>query len=175
MRSWIVKSMLLVGAASLGGSAADNVVGPVWPLVQNVPEEVVGSASHDVHVPPVVAPITDPFRAPEHAFGPGNRGIEYGTEAGQSVSASARGTVSFAGMVAGSYFVTVDHGGGLVTTVGFLNEILVRRGDVVAQGVALGAAGTKTHFSARQDGEYFDPALLFGNFITTVRLVPGPG
>ena len=130
------------------------------------------------HVPPIDAPISDPFRAPEHEFGPGNRGIEYRTNVGDQVRASAAGTVSFAGSVAGSLFVSVDHGGGLITTVGFLDEVAVRRGEAIEQGQALGAAGERTHFSARQDGIYFDPEQLFGpsqlEFHVTVRLVGGP-
>lgn len=124
-----------------------------------------------VHLPPVDAPITDPFRAPEHDFGPGNRGIEYGTTAGVAVTASADGTVSFAGTVAGSLFVSIDHGGGLITTIGFLDGISVSGGDVVAQGDVVGSAGERTHFSARQDGVYFDPQNLFGLIRVSVRLV----
>lgn len=127
-----------------------------------------------VHLPPVDAAVRDPFRAPEHAFGPGNRGIEYATDIGQSVSASADGMVVFAGAVAGNQFVTIDHGAGLVTTVGFLHEISVSGGEVVTRGQTLGAAGAKTHFSARQNGEYFDPALLFRQVVFAVRLVPTP-
>lgn len=134
----------------------------------------IAQIASETHQPPVDAPVRDPFRAPEHAFGPGNRGIEYGTDDGQPVLASADGTISFAGSVAGNRFVTVDHGAGLVTTVGFLAEVVVRSGEVVVQGQTLGVSGTKTHFSARQSGEYIDPELLFASFATAVRLVPLP-
>ena len=138
------------------------------------PPAVPSQVASEVHRPPVDAPIADPFREPEHAFGPGNRGIEYASADGGVVVASAEGSVSFAGTVAGNRFVTIDHGDGLVTTVGFLEEVLVSRGEVVLQGQALGISARRTHFSARQDGEYFDPALLFERFVTAVRLVPTP-
>lgn len=127
-----------------------------------------------VHSPPVDAPIVDPFRAPEHEFGPGNRGIEYATTPGQPVRASAAGVVSFAGQVGGNLFVTIDHGDGLRTTVGFVDEALVNVGTAVDAGALIGSAGPTTHFSARRNGEYFDPELLFVGFRIAVRLVAGP-
>lgn len=136
-----------------------------------IAQSELGEANHS---PPVDAPIVDPFRAPQHEFGPGNRGIEYDTISGQQVSASAPGLVTFADQVGGNLFVTVDHGGGLVTTAGFLDEILVEAGDMVNTTIALGFSGELFHFSARQDGVYIDPQLLFGNFEVLVRLVPAP-
>ena len=129
----------------------------------------------EVHTPPVEARVIDPFRPPEHAFGPGNLGLEYDTAPGQIVSASAGGVVSFSGQVGGTLFVTVDHGGGLRTTVGMLAQVDVSSGESVGRGDRLGIAGDNTHFSARQDGEHFDPELLFGSVEIVVRLVSGPG
>ena len=75
-----------------------------------------GAESHDggrlVFRPPVDAPVADPFRPPEDPYGPGNRGIEYDTEPGSVVRAAAAGSVVFSGAVAGSLYVTLDHGGG---------------------------------------------------------------
>lgn len=125
-----------------------------------------------VHTPPVDAEISDPFRPPEHQFAAGNRGIEYDTETGQTVRASAPGVVRFAGQVAGNLFVTVDHGSGLVTTAGFLESIDVDEGQVVDHGTVIGSAGDQFHFSARVDGVYIDPATLFEQLEARVRLVP---
>ncbi len=44
-----------------------------------------------VHVPPVDAPIADPFRPPAGPYGGGNRGLDYDTTAGDVVRASAAG------------------------------------------------------------------------------------
>ncbi len=127
-----------------------------------------------IHSPPVEAPISDPFRAPEHAYGSGNRGIEYDTEPGQPILASAGGVVTFAGQVGGNLFVTVDHGDGLLTTVGYVGDVIVVRGQAVRSGDSIAVAGERLHFSARLDGIYIDPALLFAGFEVKVRLVADP-
>ncbi len=123
--------------------------------------------------PPVDAPVLDPFRAPEHPFGPGNRGLEYDTNPGDEVVAAAAGTVTFAGPVAGSRHVTVLHDDGVRTTYAFLASVLVAEGQRVEQGIAVGTAGERLHFSARVDDAYIDPALLFAAAdAASVRLVP---
>lgn len=133
-------------------------------------------ASHDherpVFRPPVDAPVTDPFRAPESRYGPGNRGIEYDTEPGDVVRAAASGTVEFAGPVAGSLHVTVDHGGGLLSSYSYLQRISVRVGANVARGAVIGIAGERLHFSVRLDTAYTDPDTFIGVRRVRVRLVP---
>ena len=125
-----------------------------------------------VFSPPVEAPVADPFRPPEDPYGPANRGIEYDTEPGQVVRAAAAGTVSFAGAVAGSLYVTVDHGGGVVSSYSFLMRISVRAGARVDQGRVVGVAGERLHFSVRVDDDYVDPAAFIGVRRVRVRLVP---
>ena len=43
--------------------------------------------------PPVAAPVSDPFRPPAQAYGPGNRGLDYATAPGTEVKAAADGDV----------------------------------------------------------------------------------
>ena len=126
-----------------------------------------------VHAPPVDGRVIDPFRPPDDPWLPGNRGIEYETRPGEVVRASADGVVTFAGSVAGSFFVTVRHDRTLVTTVGFVGKIVVSVGDLVRQGSALAVAGESIHFTARRNGEYIDPELLYQRFAVVVRLVRG--
>lgn len=116
-----------------------------------------------VHRPPVDAPIIDPFRPPppDQPWRPGNRGIEYDTEPGQRVRASAAGTVTFAGSIGGALYVTVHHSAALRTTYSFLGQIAVRRGQRVGRGEAIGTAADTFHFGALFDDVYIDPALLF--------------
>ena len=121
--------------------------------------------------PPVEAPVADPFRPPEDRYGPGNRGIEYDTLPGQVVRAAAAGTVSFAGPVAGSLYVTVDHGGGVVSSYSFLMRMSVRTGARVDQGRVIGVAGERLHFSVRVNDDYVDPAGFIGVRRVRVRLV----
>ena len=135
-----------------------------------------GAESHDggrlVFRPPVDAPVADPFRPPEDPYGPGNRGIEYDTEPGDVVRAAAAGTVVFSGAVAGSLYVTLDHGGGVVSTYSYLQRISVRAGAGVAGGQVVAIAGERLHFSVRVDGSYADPARFVGVRRVRVRLVP---
>ena len=166
---WNLVVLVVVLATTTSASTRVNSTGAAF--VQPVAFQV----EPVVHVPPVDAPIVDPFRPPEHAFGPGNLGLEYSTTPGGLVTASAPGVVSFAGQVGGTLFVTVDHGGGLRTTVGLLAEVTVSAGSRVVAGTPLGRAGAATHFSARREGRHFDPELLFGAFEISVRLVPSAG
>ncbi len=122
--------------------------------------------------PPVDAPVADPFRPPQGTYGPGNRGVEYDTEPGDVVRAAAAGTVAFSGAVAGSLYVTLDHGGGVVSTYSYLQRISVRAGTQVAQGQVIAIAGERLHFGAKVDGSYADPAGFVGVRRVRVRLVP---
>jgi hypothetical protein len=122
--------------------------------------------------PPVDAPITDPFRAPTTPYGPGNRGLDYGTAPGTVVRAAADGRVTFAGLVAGTRHVTVLHDDGLRTTASYLDRIDVVVGQRVRQGDPLGTTAGALHFSARNGDAYLDPASFFGEGPVHVRLVP---
>jgi hypothetical protein len=123
--------------------------------------------------PPVTAPITDPFRPPSKAYGPGNRGLDYATTPGTVVAAAADGEVVFAGQVGGTLHVVVLHGDGIRTSYSYLSSLRVQRGDKVHQGQALGTAGTQPfHFGARAGDAYVDPALLFSTGPPDVHLVP---
>lgn len=124
------------------------------------------------YVPPVEAPVLDPFRAPTTPFGPGNRGIEYATPAGTTVTVVADGVVTFAGAVAGSLHVTVRHDDGVRTTYSFLARIDVVAGQRLRQGDPVGITAGPFQLGARRGDAYFDPASLFGAAPTRVRLVP---
>ena len=124
------------------------------------------------HQPPVDAAVLDPFRAPPEPWLAGNRGIEYDTEAGDVIRASAPGVVAFAGAVAGDRHVTIRHSPELVTTAAFVGEVLVAAGDTVAAGDPIAIAAGPFHFTARRRGRYFDPAELFEVVRYGVRLVP---
>jgi murein DD-endopeptidase MepM/ murein hydrolase activator NlpD len=128
------------------------------------------------YVPPVDAPISEPFRPPASPYGPGNRGIEYATAPGSPVRASAAGTVLFAGPVGGALHVTIGHPDGLRTSYSFLVGIAVAAGQRVEQGDHVGTAGDRLHFGVRAGDIYLDPAGLFTGLVVEVELVPtGPG
>lgn len=142
------------------------------PPALTTPAGLSGLPAEPLFRPPVSAPVSDPFRLPEGPYGPGNRGIEYDTEPGEAVTAAAAGEVVFAGSVVDSLHVTVDHGGGLVSSYSYLKRITVPVGARVARGDPIGAASERLHFGVRVDGAYVDPASLSAVGAVTVRLVP---
>src|SRR5881296_292194 len=70
---------------------------------------------------PVVGPVIRAFDPPDSPYGAGHRGIDIAAPVGTPVRAAAAGTVTFAGSVGGSLFVTVDHGAGLLSSYGWLS------------------------------------------------------
>ncbi len=125
--------------------------------------------------PPVSAPVSDPFRLPHGPYGAGNRGIEYDTRPGTVVSAAAAGEVIFAGSVARTLHVTIDHGSGVVSSYSFLGRIIARIGARLNRGDTVGVAGERLHFGVRVDGAYVDPASFTAMPEVTVRLISGSG
>lgn len=129
--------------------------------------------------PPVDAPVVDPFRAPACTYCPGNRGIEYAPAPGQSVAAVSAGAVSFAGRVAGTLYVVVDHPDGLRATYGRLASLAVRRGQPVSAGATLGTTTDGFYFGLRRgtgpDEVAVDPTPMLGVRRYPARLVPVDG
>lgn len=127
-------------------------------------------------VAPVDAPVVDGFRAPPHRYGPGNRGLEYGVDAGEPVVAVAPGQVGFVGPVAGRRYVVVEHTGGLRSTYGPLQSAAVARGQQIAAGERIGVASTGLLLTARLGSgpaeRYIDPGPLLAGRCGRARLVP---
>lgn len=164
---------ILVGIAVLA-----ILIGPRAPATAFVernapPHRATRDASPDVpaygtYAWPVFGRIIDPFRLSAGPFGPGHRGIDIAAPVGTPVRAASGGVVAFAGSVAGSLFVSIDHPDGVRTSYGYLSSIGVSRGDVVSRGQVIAASGFghpgKTpphlHLGARVDGAYIDPLPL---------------
>jgi hypothetical protein len=89
------------------------------------------------HRRPVPGGVLVPADIPEQNWLPGHRGVDLTAAPGAVVHASAAGTVRFAGTVAGTPVVSIDHGAGLRTTY---EPVLttVHRGDHVSRGQAIG-------------------------------------
>ncbi len=131
---------------------------------------------------PVPGAVVRPFVAPRAKYGPGHRGADLAAAPGTAVVAAGGGVVTFAGLVAGSLHVVIDHGAGFVTSYSFLAVVSVRRGDRVVRGQTVGVAGGTgaehavgvLHFGLRVDGEYLDPMTLFApvDLAAVIRLVP---
>lgn len=131
---------------------------------------------------PVGGPVIRAFDPPGSPYGSGHRGIDIAAPVGTLVRAPAAGVVTFAGSVGGRLFVTIDHGGGLLSTCSFLSGLLVRRGDVLVEGqdIALsgsghvGDASPSVHLGVRLAGEYVDPMdyLTAMSIVDLIRLAP---
>ncbi|HEX2017758.1 MAG TPA: M23 family metallopeptidase [Aurantimonas sp.] len=107
----------------------------------------------------------DPFlgRSALHA------GIDYALPQGTPVTASAPGTVVFAGR-AGGYgnMVEIDHGRGITSRYGHMARVAVRVGETVAKGAPIGAVGSTgrstgphLHYEIRRSGKPVDPERFF--------------
>lgn len=120
--------------------------------------------------------VTEPFRAPAHAYGPGHRGIDVAAAVDQAVHAPASGVVAFRGTVVDRPLITIDHGGGLVSTFEPVESELapgtaVRTGDVLGA-VAVGGHSPEgqLHIGVRVDGVYTNPMLMFEDVPRAVLL-----
>lgn len=108
--------------------------------------------------------VIRPFDPPLLPYAAGHRGVDLRAQPGDPITAPLPGVVSFAGPVARVGWVSVDHGGGLVTTYGPLEPRAVVAGQRVKPGDLLGwldrAGNTHLNWGARWQGRYLDPLLL---------------
>jgi murein DD-endopeptidase MepM/ murein hydrolase activator NlpD len=98
------------------------------------------------------------------------------------VVAAHDGVVAFAGPVAGSLFVSIDHPDGVRTTYSWLAEVSVRTGQAVSRGEPVARSGPghpgvdppHLHFGARLGTTYIDPMLLLeqGSLVGLIHLAP---
>jgi murein DD-endopeptidase MepM/ murein hydrolase activator NlpD len=123
--------------------------------------------------------VTRPFQPPPARWLPGHRGVDLGGTPGEAVGSAGPGTVAFAGVVAGTPVVSVEHAAGLRTTY---EPVVaeVHAGQPVLAGTRLGtlAAGHPgcpvaacLHWGLRQGDAYLDPLSLLA--LGRVRLLPG--
>ena len=129
---------------------------------------------------PVAAPhpIARPYLAPATPYASGHRGIDIRAEVGAEVRASADGVVHFAGMVVDRPVLSIDHGGGVLSSYEPVASAL-REGDAVRRGQVIGVlqtghcgAGGCLHFGVRIHGEYVSPLLFLGGQPRAVLLPP---
>jgi murein DD-endopeptidase MepM/ murein hydrolase activator NlpD len=133
---------------------------------------------------PVQGPLVAGFDPPDSPYGAGHRGIDIAAAVGTVVLAPEAGVISFAGPVGGRLFVSIDHGGGLVSTVSWLSEVRVRKGATVARGDPIATTGwghaeaeiPNLHFGVRLDGTYVDPLAYLAppQVSGFIRLAPLP-
>ncbi|WP_255447643.1 murein hydrolase activator EnvC [Schumannella sp. 10F1B-5-1] len=130
---------------------------------------------------PVAAPhpVVNPYAAPPTPYSAGHRGIDIGAAAGSPVLAPADGVVHFAGVVVDRPLVSIDHGGGVLSSLEPV-EPLVAKGDAVVRGQVIGTLqpghcgdSACVHLGVRVDGEYVSPLLWLGGVPRAVLLPTG--
>ena len=143
-------------------------------LLVCMPLPAIASPLQRALIPPVDAAIARDFDLPKGQFGPGNRGLDYAVVAGAPVRAAGSGTVTFAGPVAGTVAITLDHGAGLETTYTGMRELYVVRGESIDQGHWLGETDNRFHFGVKLDDIYVDPQEYLGPIDTgdAIHLIP---
>ena len=113
--------------------------------------------------------ISSPFGNRMHPILKENRfhsGMDIAAPSGTEVRAADRGKVLISGWNGGyGYYIAIDHGNGLSTAYAHNSRLLVKEGDLVAQGQAIaksGSTGLSTgphlHFEVRKEGVPIDPA-----------------
>ena len=107
------------------------------------------------------------YEQPPTPYDAGHRGIDTAVS-GTEIIAPDAGTVAFRGVVVDRPLITIDHGGGLVSTLEPVSSDL-SAGDHVARGETVGTLATgghtpdgALHLGARLHGEYINPLALLG-------------
>lgn len=151
----------------------------LWPAQRGA------TAASTPYLRPVRGAILRHYEPPPTPYAAGHRGIDMAAPVGTTAVAANDGVVAFAGPVAGSLFVSIDHADGIRTTYSFLSAVIVRKGQLVKRGDPVGASGTgdgsspepHLHFGARIGADYIDPEplLLDGlrrDLSQAIRLAP---
>jgi len=162
--AYVVFGILVLAANGGSGHPVDDQIG-AEPSVHGQRDSSCGWEA------PVDAPVTDPFRPPPHPYGPGNRGLEYGTVSGQEVVAVDAGLVGFVGPVGGTVYVVIGHSHGVKSTYGPLEEVWVSTGHRVGRRQLIGQAAPAMHLTARVGTQYLDPSVLLDGGCVRFRLV----
>lgn len=156
----------------------------VWALTATPVASVAGWAPSE----PYLAPV-QPMRAvtlaqlPTQRWLAGHRGVDLDATVGQTVFASAAGTVTFAGVVVDRPVLTVRHNDGALSSVEPV-EAWVAVGDRVERGDAIGevhdakghcAPEVCVHWGIRVNGEYIDPLNVLAGYGRVVLLPRSEG
>lgn len=134
------------------------------------PTEVAGDWSWPTDAPHVVV---RPYIAPTSDYGAGHRGVDLA--AGATVLAPADGTVFFAGRVVDRGVLSIDHGGGVISSYEPV-ETTLAAGDAVHRGQVVGTIDgghcpvACLHLGVRVDGQYVSPLLFLGGVPRAVLL-----
>ena len=169
------------------GDPEEGIGGPFIPLADNADPEtfrasvdlITGEIDRYTQIRRLAGqlPLTKPIADASISSGFGVRidpffgrpamhpGIDFMAPMGDSVHATAAGTVISAGYSGGyGNMVEIDHGNGVTTRYGHLSEILVTVGEIVAKGAVIArtgdtgrSTGPHLHYEVRVDGNAINP------------------
>ncbi len=141
----------------------------------------VATAPGGARAPAWVWPVDEPhpivraFEAPETPYSAGHRGIDISAPAGATVRAPAGGIIHFSGFVVNRYVVSIDHGGGILSS---FEPVLpeLAEGTIVVRGQKIGALQSGhcrapcLHMGVRLHGQYISPLNYLGGIPRSVLL-----
>lgn len=110
------------------------ILAPALSLLSIPPAEAYVSPTTGTDFP---GAIVRPFDKPAQNWLSGHRGVDLDASPGQIIYSAGNGTVAFAGNVAGTPVVSIDHEPAKRTTYQPIHAF-VRRGDVVTEGQPIG-------------------------------------
>lgn len=160
----------------LAASALFALILLLWSVIP--PLSGAGAASPGYQAPwtwPLhpVPPVARPFDPPPEPWLSGHRGVDLRAAAGTEVLSPAAGVVSFVGKVVNRPVISINHGGGLLSSFEPVSSRL-RVGDKVAKGQPIGTLSTGdgtggnagnaphcpfdcVHWGVRLNRQYVDP------------------
>ena len=120
-------------------------------------------------------PVVRPFEAPETPYAAGHRGIDIAATLGDIVRAPADGVIHFSGFVVDRAVISIDHGGGVISSfepvVSPLTEgTVVHRGDPIGALQSGHCRAPCLHFGVRLNGRYVSPFNFLGGMERSVLL-----
>lgn len=125
---------------------------------------------------PHASRVTRAADIPEKNWLPGHRGVDLAARPGVDILASEDGVVAFAGVVAGTPTVSIDHADGIRTTYQPVHAA-VSKGDRVKEGQPIGRLGHPfdgypgLHWGAKTGKDsYINPLILLE--VPPIRLKP---
>jgi murein DD-endopeptidase MepM/ murein hydrolase activator NlpD len=131
-------------------------------------------------LPPVEGGVVEEFAAPPAPWASGHRGVDMAAPAGGEIRSPANGVVSFSGIVVNRQVLSIDHGGGYVSSFEPV-ESDFEPGVAVSQDQAVAVLGTYDdashhcdspclHWGVRLHGDYINPLLMLGELEPSVLL-----
>lgn len=124
-------------------------------------------------------PIVQPFIAPQTQYSAGHRGIDIAAPADSIVRSPADGIIHFSGFVVNRNLVSIDHGGGILSSFEPVHSdltegTLVRRGEQIGVLQSGHCSTPCLHLGVRVHGHYVSPLNYLGPLAPSVLLPTRP-